>query len=167
MDIAEFLNARWREEEERLTHGWYSDTHWEVFETCVALGAWTVSRRRGIGTALSDEIALAGMNHLRTLQDEWRRQEAVPRLADIAAKHTLLAEVASWQHLVVDGDTWLSCAQAVDQYSDERTPGSGCADDQRAGGPCDCGLEQRRETVLRLLVLPYVGHADYDESWRQ
>jgi hypothetical protein len=164
-DLAAFLTARWDEQEARLRRGWYSDTHWKVFETRIMLGTWTVSRQRGISVALNDEIALAGLKLLRELQDEWRRQEAEPLLADLAAKRVVLAEVASWQHALVDGDTWLSCAQAVDEHYGEGRPGSGCADDRRAGGPCDCGLERRREAILRPMASPFSAHPEFKAEW--
>lgn len=87
-------------------------------------------------------------------------------LREIAGKRAILAEVASWRHNYVDGDSWLSCAQAVDEHDEEQTPGSGCADESRAGGPCECNLERRREAILRPLALAYSDRPGYQERWK-
>lgn len=42
-------------------------------------------------------------------------------------------------------------------YRDDSTPACGTCGDYTAEWPCD---------TLKLLALPYVGHPDYDESWR-
>lgn len=87
-----------------------------------------------------------------------RRFNTARVLADVAAKRAVLAEVMSWGHTYVDGDTWLSCAQAISPFDEDGVPGSGCADENRAGGPCDCGLDQRRATILDALAAPYPDH---------
>lgn len=74
--------------------------------------------------------------------------------ADIAGKRALLDHVAGWEHTYVDGDTWFSCSQATGR-SEDSEPGSGCADELRAGKPCDCGLDDRRLAVLRTIALGY------------
>lgn len=87
-------------------------------------------------------------------------------LADVKAKRVILAEVLSWQHAYIDGDTWLSCAQAVSVFGEDGTPGSGCADEGRAGGPCDCGLDRRRATMLNALAAGYAGRPGFKDEWR-
>lgn len=96
--------------------------------------------------------------------ERYRRPEYV--LLDVAAKRAILAEVASWRHDYVDGDSWLSCGLAVDPHDEEGVPGSGCADEGRRGGSCGCGLERRREAILRPLTMPYEGRPGYKDGWR-
>lgn len=67
-----------------------------------------------------------------------------------AATQQIIDEVMSWRHRYLDEDTWYSCAQAVSPDEDE--PGSGCSDDSRRGGPCDCGLFERQERILGPLA---------------
>lgn len=92
------------------------------------------------------------------------RHDPAAALADIAGKLALLDHVAGWQHELVDGDWWFSCSQAVLPDNDE--PGSGCADEKRAGKPCDCGLDGRRLAVLRCVAAGYVERAGFKDTWR-
>jgi len=94
------------------------------------------------------------------------RHDPVRVLADVEAKRAILAEVMSWGHTYIDGDTWFSCAQAASAFDEDGTPGSGCADDDRAGGPCDCGLDRRRATFLYALAAPYAGRPGFKPEWR-
>lgn len=94
------------------------------------------------------------------------RHDPATVLANVAGWRAILAEVLSWTHAYVDGDSWLSCAQAVDPHDEDDTPGSGCADEKRAGGPCDCGLDRRRTMVLNALAAPYVGQPGFKPEWR-
>lgn len=87
-------------------------------------------------------------------------------LADIAGKRALLDHVAAWPHEYVDGDTWFSCSQAVGPHDPDEVPGSGCADENRAGDPCDCHLDDRRLTVLRCVAAGYVGRPEFKPEWR-
>lgn len=82
-------------------------------------------------------------------------------LREIEAKRELLAEIASWKHDYVDGDTWFSCAQAVNPFDKDGAPGSGCSNEHRAGEPCDCGLDRRRKKILKALAKPYADHPDH------
>lgn len=83
------------------------------------------------------------------------------RLLDVVAKRALLAEIADWRHLVVDGDCWYSCAQAADEDGHRR-----CCDSRRVGGPCDCGLDWQRDRLVRLLAAPYADRPGYRDEWR-
>lgn len=89
---------------------------------------------------------------------------------DLCDAHELvLTEVLSWRHEYIEGDTWFSCSQAVENpYGDEeqRTPGSGCSNDDRAGQPCDCGLDARRLRVLKPIASAYRRDPGYREEWR-
>jgi hypothetical protein len=76
--------------------------------------------------------------------DTLRRCEADRRLLD---------QVQTWRHEYVDGDPWFSCAQAVDDSGAE--PGSGCADDDRAGQPCDCPTGTHIKQVMAALAARY------------
>lgn len=89
-------------------------------------------------------------------------------LADIAGKRALLDHVADWPHEYVDGDTWFSCSQAESPNvgDDFAGPGSGCADEKRAGKPCDCGLDKRRLAVLRCVAAGYVARDGFKPEWR-
>lgn len=89
-------------------------------------------------------------------------------LADIAGKLALLDHVAGWSHEYVDGDTWFSCSQAESpNVSDDFAgPGSGLADEKRAGKPCDCGLDGRRLAVLRCIAAGYVERDGFKDTWR-
>lgn len=93
------------------------------------------------------------------------RHDPATVLADVAGKRAILAEVLSWQHAYIDGGSWLSCAQAVDPHDEDGTPGSGCADEDCAGGPCDCGLDRRREMMLNALAAAYVGRPGFKPEW--
>lgn len=87
-------------------------------------------------------------------------------LADIAGKRALLNHVAEWQHEYVDGDTWFSCSQAIGPHDADEIPGSGCADEDRAGEPCDCHLDDRRLAVLRCVAAGYIGRPEFKPEWR-
>ena len=85
-------------------------------------------------------------------------------LADIAGKRALLDHVASWPHTYAGADAWYSCSLAELPSSD--VPGSGCADEKRAGKPCDCGLDKRRLAVLRCAAAGYVDRSEFKAEWR-
>lgn len=96
----------------------------------------------------------------------YRRQDPIRVLADIAGKVALLDHVASWPHEYVDGDTWFSCSQATGSHDADEVPGSGCADEKRAGKPCDCGLDGRRIAVLKCVAAGYVERPEFKPAWR-
>lgn len=99
--------------------------------------------------------------------DYYRRQDPARVLKDIAGKLALLDHVAGWSHVRVE-DSWYSCSQAVgsEWSNDESERGSGCADERRAGKPCDCGLDARRLTVLRCVAAGYVDRPGFKDTWR-
>jgi hypothetical protein len=78
-------------------------------------------------------------------------------LREVKAKRGLLAAILAEPHTVIYGDEFYSCSQAVDPdpAPGEGGPGSGCADDGRAGQPCDCGRDARVERLLRILAGVY------------
>jgi hypothetical protein len=81
--------------------------------------------------------------------------------ADLA----ILDEVSSWRHLYLDDDGWYSCAQAIDPHEDNAEPGSGCLND-RAGGPCDCGVDARRDRIVKAVASRYQHQVPgWQEGW--
>ena len=82
-------------------------------------------------------------------------------LAEVAAKRAILDEITGWRHEVVDGDCWYTCAAATE----DRDGGETC-DEGRQGSPCDCGLDARRDRLVRLLAAPYADRAGYLSEWR-
>jgi hypothetical protein len=67
-------------------------------------------------------------------------------LRQVAATRELLADLQADEHLAVE-DGWYSCAAATDDRF-----GNVCADESRAGGPCDCGRDAAVERRVRLLA---------------
>lgn len=80
-------------------------------------------------------------------------------LADLDAKLALLKDLLAERHDVVE-DCWYTCAAATE----ERDGGESCNED-RQGGPCDCGRDARVNRRLRILARPFTGHPDYQEDW--
>ncbi|MEU3683759.1 hypothetical protein AB0E99_22865 [Streptomyces sp. NPDC030592] len=79
-----------------------------------------------------------------------------------AASHrSLLAHLLAERHLVVQGDCWYTCAAATEEHDGGET-----CDENRQGGPCDCGRDDRITQSLRLLVAPYTERADFKDEWR-
>lgn len=82
-------------------------------------------------------------------------------VADLDAKLALLDDLTSERHEVVDGDCWYTCAAATE----ERDGGESCDDDRR-GGPCDCGRDARVNRRLAILAQPFAGNLDHKgEEW--
>lgn len=80
-------------------------------------------------------------------------------LADLDAKLALLDDLLAERHHVNDGDCWYTCPAATEQ----RDGGETC-DDNRRGGPCDCGRDARVERRLRILAQPFTGHPEYPKE---
>lgn len=158
-DIAQFLGARYAEEKRQaLAARGAGNGRWYLTD-------WTPNGRQ-IEAADPDQFTIydeGGHDEHQALHiATW---DPARVLADLEAKRAILAEVLSWKHDYIDGDTWFSCAQAVSTLDEESAPGSGCADEDRAGGPCDCGLDRRRATILHAMAAPYAEHADHKPSW--
>lgn len=75
-------------------------------------------------------------------------------IAEVEAKRQMLADVTSEGHYWCE-DNWYACAAHID-----------CADEDRAGKPCDCGRDERVRRRIHLLALPYSDHPDYRKEWR-
>ena len=86
-------------------------------------------------------------------------------LVDAGWLRRLVAEITARPHDYNDGDPWFSCAQAVHPGYDEE-PGSACADDDRAGGPCDCGRDAWVDRMLRLVAVRWEGDVGYRPEWK-
>jgi hypothetical protein len=71
-----------------------------------------------------------------------------------AADREIVAEVMSWKHFYLDGDTWYSCGLSVDPSVADDEPGSGCANDDDKGH-CTCGLEYRQRKIFDPLARGY------------
>lgn len=90
-------------------------------------------------------------------------------LRGINAKRRIIDEVLRWRHDYNDEDSWYSCSQATEPYgygrdgSDE--PGSGCANEDRAGASCDCGLDRRQRAILSPIASQWSHHEDYRTEW--
>lgn len=163
-DIATWLGQQLDEDEEIAHLGPRTQVaaNWSIEEFqpsepgAVPAATWVIDdQQMGVGQVHGDFVAA----HIA-------RHDPARVLRDVVAKRAILAEVASWRHDYVDGDSWLSCAQAVDPHDEEGVSGSGCADDARRGGPCECGLERRRNAILYPLARPYDDRPGYKEEWR-
>lgn len=81
--------------------------------------------------------------------------------ADLA----ILDEALSWRHLYLDDDGWYSCAQAINPHEENAEPGSGCMN-ERAGGPCDCGVDNRRDRIVKAVASRYRHQVPgWQEGW--
>jgi hypothetical protein len=85
------------------------------------------------------------------------RHDPARVLCEVRAKRDLLAAILDEPHAAIPGDEFYSCSQAADPdpAPGEGGPGSGCADPDRAGEPCDCGRNARVERLLRILAAVY------------
>lgn len=82
-------------------------------------------------------------------------------LAEVEATRALLADLLEERHDVNEGDPWYTCIAAT-----EEADGGESCDDERRGGPCDCGRDLRLTRRLRLLAQPDADHPDYLPQWR-
>lgn len=95
-------------------------------------------------------------------QAHFARHDPARALRQVQAHRAILDVVASWRHTTCD-DSWYSCSQAtVDNGYDEYLA---CANDDRHGEPCDCGLEVHKRKILGPLVSIYSDHPDYRQEW--
>ena len=88
-------------------------------------------------------------------------------LREIEGTERLIAEIKATPHLYIEGDSWFSCSQAVPEAwpGRDREPGSGCADDNRRGKPCDCGRDAKARRQLGLIARRWDRHQDYKPAW--
>jgi hypothetical protein len=104
---------------------------------------------------LDEEVRTADAAHIV-------RHDPARVLRNVQGARVILDVVASWTHRSCQ-DGYYSCSQATEVNgfpADEA-----CADEDRAGEPCDCGLEARRLAILRPLALPYAEHPGYRPEW--
>lgn len=88
----------------------------------------------------------------RLFADHIARHDPASVLRRCAADRALIAEITAWKHAESE-DSWYSCSQAP--AWDDPTPGSGCANDDRAGQPCDCGRDDRVNALLGHIATGY------------
>jgi hypothetical protein len=77
-------------------------------------------------------------------------------LRRVKATRDLVAVILAERHDYNDGDEFYSCSQAV-EYGTDGEPGSGCANDERAGRPCDCGRDARVARLLGIIASEWEG----------
>lgn len=82
-------------------------------------------------------------------------------LAECDAKRKLIEHIVGQKHLVVDGDSWFTCAAATEEHDG----GTTC---REVGGNnnCDCGRDERVTAALRVFTSPYADRPGYREEWR-
>lgn len=78
----------------------------------------------------------------------------------VAATRALVAAILAETHDYNARDEYYSCSQAVKPGMDG-VPGSGCADPERAGRPCDCGRDARVARLLDIIA------REWEEDWRK
>jgi hypothetical protein len=93
-----------------------------------------------------------------------QRNDPAHVLRTVAAHREILDEALSWRHVYIE-DCWYSCGLAVDPSYPDEGPGSGCCNDDTPL-ECTCGVDDRRERVLRSLAAIYrESHPGFDPSW--
>jgi len=104
-------------------------------------------------SALVDDMANCGPYQSAHIA----RHDPARTLRDVKAGRDLITAILAEPHDYNPCDEYYSCSQAEDPDPPpgEGGPGSGCADDDRAGQPCDCGRDARVERLLRILAGVY------------
>jgi hypothetical protein len=117
-------------------------------------GPWTAYRNRGVFAGVLDRDWVAGTDPVDAIHIAHNDPNAVQRRC--AADRKLIEDALAWTHDYNDDDPWFSCAQAVVHWDPTaQTPGAGCANEERAGGPCDCVTGAHRERILTALAAAY------------
>lgn len=101
-------------------------------------------RVEGIGITIYDE---GGHSAEQARHIAANNPATVLRL--VAGLREIVAEVETWRHSVCE-DSWYSCSQATEAAGYEEY--LSCADEDRVGTPCDCGLDQRKARILSPLA---------------
>lgn len=83
--------------------------------------------------------------------------DAARRRAEFTALQRLVDDLMSERHLVAE-DCWYTCAAATTERDGQET-----CNENRRGGPCDCGRDARVLRRLFLLAAPYADHPDCPE----
>ncbi len=147
--LTDFLLARIAEDEEYAR--WLGGERWHLRE----------NGHEMIDSADGREVISYGGETNVSDSEHIARHDPARVLAECEAKRTLVADLISEKHEVVDGDCWYTCAAAT-----EGRDGGETCDDARSGGHCDCGRDARVNRRLSILASIYADHPDYDESWR-
>lgn len=118
-----------------------------------ALGAKaTTDGRWNDASPIPNDIALYSASGKLTVGQHRHiaRQDPARVLAEAEAKRRIIDSLFAEPHTVL-------------------TPGGSteiyCDADNDADQPCDCGRDERLDRYLRLLVLPYRDHPDYQPAW--
>lgn len=148
--------------------GGYEPDIWEIRPSRSGRWSHVVARSRTLG----EPVAAAGEEDDHPVAivqaGRWEDKHIVlhdpdREVADVAAKRAILDMVDGWQHDTCQ-DGWYSCSQATEANGFDVDVA--CADDDRAGQPCDCGLDARKRAIVATLALPHAGRAGYREEWR-
>lgn len=121
-------------------------------------GPWSVDSSwvydAGGGTVVHDEYHWSALPYIA-------RNDPARRLRDVKATRDLVAAIVAEQHDYNPGDEYYSCSQAQEgtglRTGPTGPPGSGCADDDRAGKPCDCGRDARVARLLGIIASEWEG----------
>lgn len=119
---------------------------------------WPRARVVGLYRGETEQGLLAGLDLIR-----WASPQTA--LARVEADRRILAEIQTWRHVYNDDDPWYSCSQAASTWEEDRSPGSGCIDEDRAGKPCDCGLDRRRAVIVGALLSAWRHMPGFREEW--
>lgn len=151
-DLIEFLKARLASDE-------------NIARASGGVGTWTAREadRTYDGLRqfdLMDDRYPAGRITGSARSNHITRHDPARILREVEAKRAILDKIAGWTHAVVE-DCWYTCEAATDAHDG----GSSCVDEDGQLGPCTCGLDARREVLLRHLAAPYSDHPDFDPAW--
>jgi uncharacterized protein DUF6221 len=163
MDLAGFLAARLDEDERYIRALQAAGERFRDNATPAQFSRDTPVVRELFDEILDDPEAVAAIT---AVQDAGPPNDLERLLREAAAKRALIAEIQAIRHFYVDEDTWFSCSQATDPTEPDGEPGSGCADDDRRGKPCDCGRDTKVTRQLGILAAIYSGHPDYQQEWK-
>ena len=86
----------------------------------------------------------------------WQPERA---LAEIRSKRAMLDSIVGERHAVVE-DGWYTCPAATEEQD-----GGACYDEDREGGPCDCGRDSRVAQQLWIMTMPYTKRPGFKASW--
>ena len=141
-DLVAFLNARLDEDEATAKASvmpeWMISESGEFGYIVAAVGTETTGE--SIADAWQEDVAV----HIA-------RHDPARVLRRVKATRDLVAVILAERHDYNDGDEFYSCSQAV-EHGTGGEPGSGCANDERAGRPCDCGRDARVARLLGIIA---------------
>ena len=154
-DLVAFLEAEFGRAEQLvrvISHGGYEAQTWHLEPSRSGHWVQVVSKSRTLGeppeaAMRDDDQPVALVTNGRNEHLLMARNDPASVLRRVKADRAILADLLAERHLVVDGDCWFTCTAAT-----EDRDGGACCDDDRRGGPCDCGRDARVERRVRLLA---------------